>query len=327
MLDQDLSDILRNCKRGSSLHFLFWKTRSSQFKWPLSRFWRSRSVAVTCGLSGTNLSFRFVGELYAYESRSGKESEGDETRYVDAKLSDVSLLDHLTFRELPSYFLSLLSRTYDTIEAEFDDLHHLETSPAFSAYFLTWKLLLKFFATIKTDERPAYSKALASSKILDHLMLTLLTVLPENVSSAGKRSSPEFVSEFARKMQEYEKGFENSELKSVIEAVDASQLFLESPRYENGMILRFISVSSPFDTRFLCAVISTTRYIQRYACHIFFEVIMLTRFLVDSLLAFDSCSLSDLALVSCGSSTLVQSTREEGGNFSRTVRACFPVAL
>jgi len=179
---------------------------------------------------------KFVGQLYEYESKSVKETDGDETR------------------ELPLYFLNALNRTYDLIENEFDDLHHLENSPAFSSYFLTWKLLLKFFSTIKTEDRPAYSTALSSSKILDRLMLTLLTVLPENVAYSTKTSAPEtWNSAVDRKLFEYEKRFENVELKSVIDATDVNQLFLEPPEF--------------------VADIPTTRYVQQLACHVLFETL------------------------------------------------------
>lgn len=46
-------------------------------------------------------------------------------------------------------------------------------------YLLTWKLILKFFSTIKTDERPAYSTYLLNSRLLGDFLSTIFTLISE----------------------------------------------------------------------------------------------------------------------------------------------------
>jgi len=60
---------------------------------------------------------------------------------------------------------------------------------------------------------------------------------------------------FNRKVLEYEKFFEDAELKSHIEVDDVGQVFLEMPVYSKEE--------------------STTSYVQRLSCHIFFETLRL----------------------------------------------------
>lgn len=94
------------------------------------------------------------------------------------------------------------------------------------SFFLVWKLLIKFFNSLKTEDRPAYSTYLRNSGLLDELLSTVFSFIS---SDEPQFRSMDVVGSDGKFFRRYLESFINRNDEEFIVRLDKTDYFTKSP--------------------------------------------------------------------------------------------------